>query len=104
MVRRVSFTEHEASLLLDAYLKVLSGELSGMESIQECSFMLHQMAVNAGILIDDTYRNISGISFQMASMESVYQRHTIIKTRTILFANMVSLYQNDIRQYQQLVG
>lgn len=103
MQRQVPFTEHEAALLLDAYLKTLSEEKGRMESVRECSMQLRQMALNAGREIDDIYRNVNGISFQMASMESAYQGHTIMKPATRLFTDMVFLYRNDAARYQQLL-
>lgn len=94
MPRQVPFTEYEAALLLDAYLKTLSGEKERMESVRDCSLQLRQMALNAGSEIDDIYRNVNGISFQMASMESAYQGHTIMKPATRLFTEIVFLYRN----------
>lgn len=103
MARQVAFTKHEAALLLDAYLKVLSGELSRMDSVKECSRMLRLMAVNSGFEIDDIYRNVNGISFQMASMESAYQGRTIMKPATRLFTEMVNLFMTDKKGYQKLL-
>lgn len=103
MPRQVPFTEYEAALLLDAYLKTLSGEKGRMESVRDCSMQLRQMALNAGSEIDDICRNVNGISFQMASMESAYQGHTIMKPATRLFTAIVLLYRNDVARYQQLL-
>ena len=103
MPRQVPFTEHEAALLLDAYLKTLSGEMGRMESVRECSTQLRQMAINAGTEIDDIYRNVNGISFQMASMESAYQGYTLMKPATRLFTEIVFLYRNNAARYQQLL-
>lgn len=103
MPRQVPFTEYEAALLLDAYLKTLSGEKGRMESVRDCSMQLRQMALNAGSEIDDICRNVNGISFQMASMESAYQGHTIMKPATRLFTEIVLLYRNDVARYQQLL-
>lgn len=103
MPRQVPFTEYEAALLLDAYLKTLSGEKGRMESVRDCSMQLRQMALNAGSEIDDICRNVNGISFQMASMESAYQGHTIMKPATRLFTEIVLLYRNDAARYQQLL-
>lgn len=103
MPRQVPFTEYEAALLLDAYLKTLSGEKGRMESVRDCSMQLRQMALNAGSEIDDICRNVNGISFQMASMESAYQGHTIMKPATRLFTEIVLLYKNDVARYQQLL-
>ena len=49
MVRQIPFTKYEAALLLDAYLKVLSGDLSRMDSVKKCSQLLRAMAVNSGM-------------------------------------------------------
>lgn len=103
MPRQVPFTEYEAALLLDAYLKTLSGEKGRMESVRDCSMQLRQMALNAGSEIDDICRNVNGISFKMASMESAYQGHTIMKPATRLFTEIVLLYRNDVARYQQLL-
>lgn len=103
MPRQVPFTEYEAALLLDAYLKTLSGEKGRMESVRDCSMQLRQMALNAGSEIDDICRNVNGISFQMASMESAYQGHTNMKPATRLFTEIVLLYRNDAARYQQLL-
>lgn len=103
MPRQVPFTEYEAALLLDAYLKTLSGEKGRMESVRDCSMQLRQMALNAGSEIDDICRNVNGISFQMASMESAYQGHTTMKPATRLFTEIVLLYRNDVARYQQLL-
>ena len=103
MAKQIAFTKYEAALLLDAYLKVLSGKLSRMDSIKECSRALRLMAINAGMEIDEIYRNENGISFQMASMESAYQDKTIRKPATRLFTETVKLYKNDRKAYQNLL-
>lgn len=103
MAKQIAFTKHEAALLLDAYLRVLSGELSRIDSVKECSRMLRLMAINSGMEIDDIYRNVNGISFQMASMESAYQGRTIMKPATRLFTEMVYLYKTDNKEFQKLL-
>ena len=103
MIKRIPFTRQEAAILLDAYLKVVSGKLSRTASVRECSSKLRRMAVNAGEDIDDFYRNISGISFQMASMESAYHGRTIMKPATRLFSETVNLFKTDYREYRKLL-
>lgn len=103
MTRQVAFTKHEAALLLNAYLKVLSGELSRMDSVKECSRMLRAMAVNSGVEIDEIYRNVNGISFQMGSMESAYQGRTIMKPATRQFTETVNLFITGKEEYNKLL-
>ena len=68
MARKVPFTEHEATLLLDAYLTTIEGTASRSDAIKKCSDALRRMAINSGMEIDDVYRNVNGITFQIASM------------------------------------
>ena len=103
MRKQVAFSEHEAALLLDAYLKVLSGKMSRIDSVKECSQMLRQIAVNSGAEIDDIYRNVNGIFFQMASMESAYHGKTIMKPATQMFTKIVNLFKTDKNEYQKLL-
>ena len=65
MARQAPFTQHEAVLLLDAFLQTASGDVSRKDAISNCSDGLRRMAKAKGIEIDDTYRNINGITFQM---------------------------------------
>lgn len=103
MARQAPFTEYEAVLLLDAYLRTVSGDASRRDAVKSCSDALRHMAINKGIEIEDAYRNTGGISFQMASMESAYRGMTITKPATKLFAETVSMYRNDRKKYEGLL-
>lgn len=103
MARQVPFTEHEAALLLDAYLTTIEGTASKSDAIKQCSYGLRCMATNSGMEIDDVYRNVNGITFQMASMESAYHGRTIMKPATRLFSSVVEMYRNNRRKYDELL-
>ena len=103
MARQAPFTEYEAVLLLDAYLRTVSGNASRRDAVKDCSDALRRMAINKGMEIEDAYRNTGGISFQMASMESAYRGETITKPATKLFTETVSMYRNDRKKYEGLL-
>ena len=103
MARQAPFTEYEAVLLLDAYLRTVSGDASRRDAVKDCSDALRRMAINKGMVIEDAYRNTGGIAFQMASMESAYRGKTITKPATKLFTEMVSMYRNDRKKYEGLL-
>lgn len=103
MARKVPFTEHEATLLLDAYLTTIEGTASRSDAIKKCSDALRRMAINSGMEIDDVYRNVNGITFQIASMESAYQGRTIMNPATRLFSAMVDMHRNNRRQYDEIL-
>mgnify|MGYP002508547374 CR=1 FL=1 len=103
MVRQAPFTQHEAVLLLNAFLQTVSGDASRKDAISDCSDGLRRMAKAKGIEIDDTYRNINGITFQMASMESAYRGKTIMKPATRLFKKTVEMYKGDRKEYDRIL-
>ena len=46
MARQAPFTEYEAVLLLDAYLRTVSGDASRRDAVKDCSDALRRMAIN----------------------------------------------------------
>ena len=57
----------------------LDGKLSRKEAIQIVSVKLRELAKKQNVFIDDVYRNVNGITFQMHSMESAYKGYTVVK-------------------------
>ena len=104
MTRQAPFTEHEAVILLDAFLQTEFGDVLRRDAIKKCSDELRCMATANGLEIDDTYRNMNGITFQMASMESAYHGKTIVKPATRLFTEIVNKYINDREEYERLLN
>lgn len=103
MTVQKQWDKYEATILLDFYLKYLKGTLSKKDAIQTVSKRLRTMAKNNNVIIDDTYRNISGITFQLLSMESAYKGFTITKPASKLFTEIVALYKNDRKQFDNLL-
>ncbi len=95
--------KHEAAILLDAVIRVRSGELERKQAIVEVSDKLRRKAQIAGIEIDNVYRNVAGITFQMHSMESAYVGHTLIKPATKLFSSVVEMMRNCKSEYDSLL-
>ena len=97
----IPFSEHEAVVLLDYYLKSLSGELTRQEAIRECSKMLRNMAIDSSSL-DEGYRSIKGITYQIRCMESAYT-NDIASPRPQLFRDTVHMYHNDYDRYMRML-
>ena len=103
MAKLIPFTKLEAVVLLDAYLGINATGITRQEAVKNASSALRKMAVNSGIEIDDIYRNTNGITFQMASMESAYLGHTILKPATHLFTEVVLMYKTERDEYNRLL-
>jgi len=103
MVRQKPWDMHEAVILLDAVVRVYEGEVDRKTAIAEVSSGLRSMAVKSGLQIDEIYRNIAGITFQMYSMESAYVGYTMRKPATKLFLETVKIMQENLHEYEKIL-
>ena len=94
---------YEAAILLQAYIETLQGTMTLQEAVHNVSTQLRQMGVNNGIEVDDVFRNINGISFQIKSMESAYKGFTVMKPASRLFSEIVCIYRNNPDRYKEVL-
>lgn len=99
MAKSAPFSPHEAVLLLDAYLTAIATDQPMMQAVKQASSDLRKMALNNGAEIDDKYRNVNGISFQMERMKSSYAG----KTSTKLFTQIVALFRENRSEYDKIL-
>lgn len=102
--RPPAWDEYEAILLLDGLLDIKQNGMSRNEVIKRVSGDLRMMAQNRGVEIDELYRNVNGITFQIQSMESAYCGQTIFKPATKLFSEVAGIYKHDRKRYEILLG
>lgn len=103
MAKLFPFTQHEAVLLLEAYIETQRPGALRPRVVKQLSNDLRQMALNKGLVIDEVYRNTNGISFQLSSMESAYVGTTLRKPATRLFSETVALYRENHEEYEKLL-
>lgn len=101
--RQPSWNMLEAIVLMEAFIATKDGLLSRTDAINKVSLDLRKMALNQGVNIDQIFRNESGISFQMHSMESAFYGKTMFKPATKLFAEAARIYHEDQNEYQKLL-
>jgi hypothetical protein len=71
MNQRIPWDIYESVLLLDTYFSIQRGIKTRKEAEAELSSKLRQKAINAGMKIDDIYRNQNGIHMQLGKIEYV---------------------------------
>lgn len=103
MASQKAWDKTEAAILLEALIQVREGEVSRKDAIKSTSKRLREKARLEGLEIDDIFRNVSGITFQMHSMESAYVGKTLIKPATKLFSEIVLLRKEDPIEYYKLL-
>ncbi len=101
--RQREWNRHEAAVLLNALLAVRNGITPRMEAIARVSEQLRRMAQNQGEEIDERFRNVNGIGFEMKSMESALVGRTVVKPASRLFEQIVELYRTNNPEYKKLL-
>lgn len=79
MVRQKPWDKHEAVILLDPVIHVSQEEIDRKQAILDVSNKLRSMAIKRGFEIDEIYRNVAGITFQMCSMESAMTMQQVVR-------------------------
>ena len=105
MTIRVRWDKYEAVVLLDAYVKTVDGILSRAAAVEKVSTMLRKRALLAGEVIDDSYRNASGISYQFSVMQfAMTDGKQGIPQRSALFQDTVELYRTNPGEFARLLS
>ena len=102
-MRQPQWTIYEAAILLEGYLEWKDNHMPKQHIVKNISCDLRQMAINAGAVIDDVYRNENGISYQMQSIDSAYVGHKVYVPATKLFTTIVDIYRTDTQRYERIL-
>ena len=103
MAIQKQWDKFEAVILLDNYLRYINNEITRKEAIELTSTELRNMAKSQHIDIDDIFRNVNGITFQMHSMESAYRGYTLMKPASKLFIEIVRIYKDEFNEYEKIL-
>lgn len=102
MGTRVAWSEQEALILVDAFYQIKKGLMTKHNAVKNVSDELRQIAISRGIIIDDVFRNLNGISMQMATLEHIYSEgKTGLRSGSKLFREVMKLYSSDPEDFQK---
>ena len=103
--RQPNWDLYEAALLLEAVYNVESGKETKRDAIRRVSSTLREIAKEKGLQIDDTFRNVNGITFQFQSMEysALGRTSATHKTGSKVFDEVVALYRNNKSEYERIL-
>ena len=103
MVRQPRWDQYEAALLLDYCVGVEEKKISKVDAVEAVSELLRARARAKGIQIDDTFRNINGITMQLASMRNCCLGREKGLTISKLFKEVVCMYKNDRERFDEIL-
>lgn len=94
-VRPPAWDKYEAVILLEGMIDIKQHDMPRNIVVERVSQDLRKMARNRGIEIDELFRNVNGIAFQLQSMESAYCGYTVFKPASKLFTEIAGVYKTD---------
>lgn len=104
MAIRVPWNEQEALLLLDAYEKIQNNPEKKTALTSALSINLRRMAVDRGVVIDDKFRNYTGISMRLSEIDKILHPDNKGLTKSSeLFRSSANLYTIHRRTFLKRV-
>lgn len=99
-----NWDKYEVALLIEAYQNIKQGRVDRTSALILLSQNLRQMAQNDGLEIDDTFRNLNGMTWQMGFIEKAFNSDTYeSRTPPHIFIEMVDIYQRNPQEYQKIL-
>ena len=98
------WNKFEAALLLEALLNVKDGRCTRKEAVTTVSNRFRNKAILDKVPISDTYRNVNGITLQLAAMDYAYTNGARgVKHVNKLFYETVDLYRTNPQQFKAVL-
>lgn len=103
MKRQPPWNQYEVALLVDAYIKITQKGENKKVILQNLSEQLRIKAKNEGLAIDDTFRNLNGMMWQIGFVECAFKKTGYDKHMpSQLFQRMVDMYQNEKNEFDKI--
>ena len=100
---RIPWDRYEVALLFQAYEKVANGADMNAEAAI-LSDTLRKLAVDRGITIDDTYRNINGMKMQLRNIQYLFTNGKKgLSSSSTLIRDMFRIYMYENAEYQAVL-
>ncbi len=100
---RVKWDEYETALLIETFWKIEEEHDKKNYLIEKLSHTLRKIAVNKGLEIDDVYRNVNGISMQLAPIAHAFFPDRPTLTTSAMFQKMVHMYNDDREEFNNIL-
>lgn len=95
-----NWDKYEVALLIEAYQDIKQGRVDKNSALVALSQNLRKMAQNDGLEIDDTFRNLNGMQWQLGFIERAFIGEDYeSRTPPRIFVEMVALYNQNQQEY-----
>ena len=95
MSNRIVWDKYETALLIDTFWEIEKFPSRKQELIKGLSETLRLKAINSGLMIDEKFRNVNGITMQLTPIAHAFFPDRPSLTSSKMFDQMVELYKTD---------
>lgn len=95
MSNRIVWDKYETALLIDTFWEIEKFPSQKQELIKGLSETLRLKAINSGLMIDEKFRNVNGITMQLTPIAHAFFPDRPSLTSSKMFDQMVELYKTD---------
>ncbi len=100
-----SWDEYEVALLIEAYFEIKRANTKKAAVLSSLSEQLRKRAVNLGMEIDDTFRNINGMVWQERYIAQAFNSSRYeSRTPSALFQKMTDLYRDKPDEFKRILA
>lgn len=103
MALRIKWDQYETALLIDTFWKIEEHPELRRDLIEKLSNDLRKKAINQGIVIDDTFRNVNGITMQLTPIAHAFFPERPSLSSSAMFESIVKLYKEDRSAYELIL-
>ncbi len=103
MATRVKWDKYETALLIETFWLIEKNPNDKKALIEKLSCDLRQRAINIGLEIDEKFRNVNGITMQLAPIGHAFFTDRPTLTTSVLFEEMVRVYRTDKERFEKIL-
>lgn len=104
MKRQPTWDKYEVALLISAYVRIKSGKEEKIAELKRLSEKLRRKAENEGLVIDDTFRNLNGMQWQLGFVDCAFNNKSFgTHSPSKMFRKMVDVYQNEREYFDEIL-
>lgn len=104
MKRQPTWDKYEVALLISAYVRIKSGKEEKVAELKRLSEKLRKKAENEGLIIDDTFRNLNGMQWQLGFVDCAFKNKSFgTRSPSKMFRKMVDLYHNKREYFDEIL-
>ena len=104
MSNRIVWDRYETALLIDTFWEIEKFPSRKQELIKGLSEALRLKAINSGLMIDEKFRNVNGITMQLTPIAHAFFPDRASLTSSRMFDRMVELYKTDRESFDRILA